>query len=80
MDRNQKFLKRLSDQEFRAVEKILRKILARDTVGIDIKKLSGYRDVYRIRTGTIRIIFLDTGSHQEVLEISRRSEKTYKNF
>lgn len=80
MDRNQKFLKRLSDKEFAAVETALQKILDRDTAGLDLKKLSGYRDVYRVRIGNIRIIFLDTGNDPEVLEISRRSEKTYKNY
>lgn len=80
MDRNQKFLKRLSDKEFAAVEKILQQILIRDTTDLDIKKLSGYRDIYRVRHGNIRIIFLDTGNYTEVLEISRRSEQTYKNF
>jgi mRNA-degrading endonuclease RelE of RelBE toxin-antitoxin system len=80
MDRNQKFLKRLSSKEFIAVEQVLQKILIRDTSGLDIKKLSGYRDVYRVRTGNIRIIFLDTGNSIEILEISRRDEQTYKNF
>ena len=80
MDRNQKFLKRLSNKELIAVEKVLQKILIRDTTGLDIKKLSGYRDIYRVRTGNIRIIFLDTGNYTEVLEIARRGEQTYKNF
>ncbi|QQR65119.1 hypothetical protein IPH92_00870 [Candidatus Kaiserbacteria bacterium] len=80
MDRNQKFLKRLSDKEFAAVEKILQQILSRDTTDLDIKKLSGYRDIYRARYGSIRIIFLDMGKNIEVLEISRRSEQTYRNF
>lgn len=80
MDRNQKFLKRLNNKEFTAVEKVLQKILLRDTAGLDIKKLSGYRDVYRVRTGNVRVIFLDTGSYTEVLEISRRSDTTYKKL
>ena len=80
MDKNQKFLKRLSSKEFAAVEIVLRKILSKNTTGLDIKKLSGYSDVYRVRTGNIRIIFLDDIRHTEVLEISRRSEKTYKDF
>jgi len=80
MDRNQKFLKRLSKKEFVAVEEVLQKILARDTTDLDVKKLSGYKDVYRVRAGTVRVIFLDTGDHTEVLEISRRSEDTYKNL
>ena len=80
MDRNQKFLKRLSDKEFTAVEKILLQILNRDTTDLDIKKLSGYRDIYRAQYGNVRIIFLDTGKNIEVLEMSRRSEQTYRNF
>lgn len=80
MDRNQKFLKRLDSKEFVIVEKILRRILVRDTSNLNIKKLSGYRDIYRVRTGDIRIIFLDTGNYTEVLEISRRNEQTYKDF
>ena len=80
MDKNQKFLKRLTDKEFSTVEKTLQKILARETSELDIKKLAGYRDIYRVRVGTIRIIFLDTGNYTEVLEISRRSEQTYKKL
>jgi len=80
MDKNQKFLRRLNAKEFATVQSTLQKILVRDTKKLDIRKLSGYRDVYRVRTGNIRIIFLDTGSDTEVLEISRRSEKTYKKM
>jgi mRNA-degrading endonuclease RelE of RelBE toxin-antitoxin system len=80
MDKNQKFLKRLSEQEFVTVEQLLKKLQKRDMASLDIKKLSGYRDVFRVRSGNIRIIFLDSGSHIEVLEISRRSEKTYRGF
>lgn len=80
MDQNQKILKRLSSKEFVTVETILQKILFRDTANLDIKKLSGYKDIYRVRTGSIRIIFLDTGNYTEVLEISRRNEKTYRDF
>ena len=80
MDRNQKFLKRLSDKEFVAVQSILRKISQRDTRNLDVTKLSGYKDVYRVRIGSLRIIFLDTGNYTEILEIGRRSEKTYRDF
>lgn len=80
MDKNLKFLKRLSTKEFSSVEKILRKIHVGDTKNLDIKKLSGYQDVYRVRIKTVRIIFLITENRTDVLEISRRSEKTYKRF
>ena len=80
MDRNKKFLKKLTKKEFPIVEETLQKIHLQDTAGLDIKKLSGYRDIYRVRVGNVRIIFLDTGSYTEVLEISRRNDNTYKDF
>jgi len=80
MVRNQKFLKRLGAKEFASVEATLQKIQSGDTKSLDIKKLSGYQDVYRIRIKKIRIIFLANESRIEVLEIGRRSEKSYKNF
>ena len=80
MDKNKKFLKKLSQKEFDTVEGILQKLLSRDIDNLDIKKLSGFIDVYRVRTGNIRIIFLDNGSDTEILEIGRRSENTYKKY
>jgi mRNA-degrading endonuclease RelE of RelBE toxin-antitoxin system len=80
MDKNLKFLKRLQAQERIALEQVLKRLLVRDIKTLDIKKLSGYRDVYRVRVGNIRVIFLDTETHVEVLEISRRSGKTYRDF
>jgi len=80
MDKNQKFLKRLTAKEFELIQEVLEKLFVRDVEGLDIKKLVGYRDVFRVRVGSIRIIFLDTDSGIEILEISRRSEKTYKDY
>jgi mRNA-degrading endonuclease RelE of RelBE toxin-antitoxin system len=80
MDKNQKFLKRLTAKEFELIQEVLEKLSVRDVEGLDIKKLVGYRDVFRVRVGSIRIIFLDTDSGIEILEISRRSEKTYEDY
>lgn len=80
MDRNKKFLKKLSDKEFSLVQKTLEKIQSRNISKLDIKKLTGYKDVYRVRVGNIRIIFLDTPKEIQILEIARRNEKTYKGY
>ena len=80
MDRNKKFLKKLSDKEFQLVHETLGKIQSRNISKLDIRKLSGYKDVYRVRAGNIRIIFLDNPKEIQILEIARRSEKTYKGF
>jgi len=80
MDKNQKFLKRLSSKELTALQKVLLQIQERKTTGLDIKKLSGHHDIFRVRAGDIRIIFLANRTTIEVLEISRRNEKTYRDF
>jgi mRNA-degrading endonuclease RelE of RelBE toxin-antitoxin system len=80
MDKNQKFLKRLSSSELATVEKILHKIYSGETEGLNLKKLVGYRDIYRARVGTIRIIFLSDERGVYILEIGRRKEKTYREL
>ncbi|MBP6881580.1 MAG: hypothetical protein KBC35_03060 [Candidatus Pacebacteria bacterium] len=80
MDRNAKFLKKLSKKEFDTLAEIIERIKSQKTDGLNILKLKGHQDVFRVRIGNIRIIFLATRDKVEILEISRRSEKTYKDF
>ena len=80
MDKNQKLLKKLSRKEFLAVQKVIAQLLDSDASTLDIKKISGQRDIYRVRVQNIRVIFLKTKNDIEVLDISRRSEKTYKDY
>ncbi len=46
----------------------------------DVKKLSGYADVYRVRVHDIRIIFQDIEGEKRIIDVSRRSEKTYRKY
>ena len=80
MDKIQKLLKRLTAKEYDAIFQALQNIQTGNVVSLDIKKLSGHRDIYRARIQNIRIIFLANEHGTEILDISRRSEKTYKNL
>ncbi len=80
MDRNEKFLKKLSKAEFKKLESLLLKIKSGKTDSLDIKILTGYQDIFRARSGDIRVIFLANRDRIDILEIGRRSEKTYKDF
>ena len=80
MDRNAKFLKKLSKKEFDNLAEVVERIKSQKTSGLSIVKLTGYQDVFKARVGNIRIIFLATRDKVEILEISRRSEKTYKDY
>jgi len=80
MDKLDKFLNKLSKKESAHILSVLSDILSGDISRYDVKRLSGYRDIYRIRAGSIRIIFRHTHEDTRLLDIGRRSEKTYKDF
>jgi mRNA-degrading endonuclease RelE of RelBE toxin-antitoxin system len=80
MDKIEKFLRKLNAKELDLVTKALSDITQNKETKGDIKKLKGYEHVFRIRIHDIWIIFTRVHGVIKVLEISRRSEKTYKNF
>ena len=80
MDKIDKFLAKLNKNESLKVLSAISDILSGKTSSYNLKKLKGYRDVYRIRVGTIRIIYKQLDTDIEVLDVGRRSEKTYKDY
>lgn len=80
MDKITKVLRKLSEKECAHVEQILTLLLAGKTASLDIKKLQGAEDVYRVRVGTLRIIFRKQKPDILILEISRRDEGTYHRY
>lgn len=80
MDKISKLLKKLSPKERERLEETLTILLSNDTSSLDIKKLKGVDDVYRVRDGDLRVIFQKQEKEIRVLEVSRRDEDTYKNY
>ena len=81
MDKIAKALKKLSPQENQIIKDILTGLKNKNLQGLDIKKLKGNEDIFRVRKGKIRIIYrLLKNNDTMVLAIERKSEKTYKNF
>jgi len=78
MDRAAKFLNRLLPKERLALEEIFAKVLAHDFSGLDVKKLKGGKNKFRVRKGQIRIIFKKTDNDILILSIERRGDATYK--
>lgn len=79
-DKIKKALAKLSAKEKTAVANILHKLIAKELSGLDIKYLKGSTNVYRVRTGNIRIIYTTIDGEVRVLAIARRNEKTYKSY
>ena len=80
MDQIEKNLKKLSPKLQRQLSKALSKLNSHNWFGLDIAKLKGYSNIYRVRSGDLRIIFRYQDKQIKVLEIDRRSEKTYRNY
>lgn len=78
VDRITKILRTLSTKDRKRLVSAVTRILEDDFLGLDIKKLSGREDIYRVRIGDFRIIFRKlAGNENAIIAIERRSEKTY---
>ncbi len=80
MDKVGKALKKLTEKERNVVKNILENIEEGIFNNLDIKKLKGYSDIFRVRKGGIRIIFRKTNKGIFIISIERRRKKTYKKF
>jgi mRNA-degrading endonuclease RelE of RelBE toxin-antitoxin system len=78
MDRLDKALLKLTAQERQWAEKIFKQMARRDFTGLNVKKLKGYDNIFRIRKGQLRIIYCLEGDWLDLLHIGRGDEKTYK--
>ena len=76
MNRIEKFLVKLSLKERKVVKEILVKIESGSYKNLDIKKLKGNSNIFRVRKGSIRIIFV-ASDQIRILSIGRRGDTTY---
>lgn len=77
MDKLQKVLNNFTDKEKKQIKKILSSLKQRDFKGLDLKKLQGHNNIFRVRKGKIRIIFTLKENKFYLITIGRRSEKIY---
>ncbi len=79
MDKIQKALQKLSPKEREKIGQTLRQIDSGETIGLDVKKLKGRNDIFRVRKGDVRIIYrTEANGKIFILAIERRKENTYK--
>ena len=79
MDKISKFLNKLSQKELTDVKDVLEKIKKGETANLDIKKLKGADNFFRIRKGDIRIIYRINEKEEIILlNIERKNDNTYK--
>ncbi|MBI2465902.1 MAG: hypothetical protein HYV66_01570 [Candidatus Sungbacteria bacterium] len=80
MDKISKVLQKLSAEEREKIKSVLLAVKSGQTSGLDIKKLKGRSDIFRVRKGKIRILYRKSDKGEiYILIIERRNENTY-NF
>jgi len=77
MDKITKFLNKLSSKEKEAVANIIARVLAHDLSRLDVKKLKGEENMFRVRKGSVRIIFQKQEDKIFILSVERRNDTTY---
>lgn len=77
MNKLDKFLYKLDEKTRLVVEKTVTLIILGNFSILDIKKLRGGKNKYRVRVGRIRIIFEQTGGGNKIKAISYRDDNTY---
>lgn len=80
MDKIEKALNKLSSGEREKLKKIFIQIDKKDFQNLDLKKLKGRNDIFRIRKSNIRVIFRKIDNSIKILSIERRSSKTYNKI
>ena len=74
----EKILSKFSKEERETLESLIEKIVSLDWRNLDVKKLKGYPNFFRLRKGDLRIIYQVKGKTVHILTIERRASKTYK--
>ncbi len=71
MDRVEKALSKLNQKERRKLREILLQIDNGDFYDLDLKKMRGRKDIFRVRKGSIRIIFRKIDDSIKILRLER---------
>ncbi|MEK7645186.1 MAG: hypothetical protein AAB391_02620 [Patescibacteria group bacterium] len=77
MHKIDKFLAKLEEKQRGRILLIIAQIKSRNFVGLDLKKLKGGLDIYRVRSGQYRILFHLTNDDIFLLDVTNRDDTTY---
>ena len=80
VDKISKAIDRLSQFERQRVKAVFDAILSGETSGLDIKKIKNENNIFRVRSGQIRVVYKKEQGRIFFVSVGRRNEKTYKDF
>ena len=81
MDKINKALLRLPDKQRQLLLAAFARVVAGNTDGLDIKKLRGHSDLYRLRVGDSRLVYrVEPSMEPVVVFVGKRDDQTYRDF
>ena len=80
MNKLDKFILKLDKKNRLILEKVIYLIVSGSLSLLDLKKLKGSENMYRIRVGKIRLIFEKTKDGNKIRDLSYRDDNTYSNL
>ncbi len=80
MDKISKAIQKINPKDALKIADTLELLLKNKLENLDIKKLKGHKDIFRIRVQDYRIIFKKTSDKIQILYIGKRNDKTYKSY
>lgn len=78
MDKIFKFLRKRTKKERLLLMALVDLIVQKKTESLDIKKLTGYDNLFRVRSGKFRVIFKMGQDESVIVKIDERDEQTYR--
>ena len=78
MDKIDKALSKLTLKEKERIRNVIEALQLGRFDNLNIKKLKGFRDVFRVRKGGLRIVYQLLDRNIIILKIDKRKEDTYK--
>jgi len=78
MDKVDKALKKLVPKEKERIKNIIKTLQSGHFDNLDVKKLKGREDIFRIRSDNLRIIYQIKDNQFFILKLGYKKENTYK--
>ena len=75
-----KLLSKIPRKDRIAIQDTIAMIVLRIFENLDIKKLKGHKDLFRVRVGRYRVVYFDDGKDVMVRFIAIRNESTYRDL
>lgn len=80
MDKIKKFLRKLRKKEVQAFFLLMEQLKIDYKKVPGVKKVVGKNNLFRVRLGQYRLIFIVKKEKVEIVKISKRDDQTYKNL